>query len=67
MTKINYLKPSLDLYLKPSLNLYLKLGLNPYLKLSLNLYTRLSLNLNLLSVEEVDYVSTLLKPIPRIF
>jgi hypothetical protein len=35
-----------------------------YLKLSLDPYFKLSLNLNLLSVEEVDYASTLLKLIP---
>jgi len=37
-----------------------------YLKPSLNLYLKLSQDLNLLSVEEVDYASTLLKQIPRI-
>jgi len=46
---------------------YLKLNLNPYLKLNLNPYLKLSLDLNLLSVEEVDYASTLLKLIPRTF
>ena len=40
-----YLKPSLNLYLKPSLDFYLKL----------------SLDLNPSSIEEVDYISTLLK------
>jgi len=38
-----------------------------YLKLNLNPYLKLSLDLNLLSVEEVNYVSTLLKLIPRTF
>ena len=58
MTRADYLypKPSLDPYLKPSLD--------PYLKLSLDPYTKLSLDLNLLSVEEADYVSTPLKLIP---
>jgi len=46
---------------------YLKLNLNPYLKLNLNPYLKLSLDLNPLSVEEVDYTSTLLKLIPRTF
>ena len=59
MIKVNYLKPSLDLYLK--------LSLNPYLKLNLDLYLKLSLDFNPLSVEEVDYISTLLKLIPRTF
>jgi hypothetical protein len=60
MTGVNYpyLKLSLNLNLKPSLNLNLKLSLNPNLKLSLDP--------NLLSIKEVDYVSTLLKQIPRI-
>jgi hypothetical protein len=43
--------------------LHLKLSLDLYLKLSLNFYFKLSLNLNLLSVEEADYINTLLKPI----
>ena len=60
MMKVNY--P----YLKLSLNLNLKLSLNLNLKLSLNPNLKLSLDPNLLSVEEVDYVSTLLKQIPRI-
>jgi hypothetical protein len=47
-------------------HLYFKSSLDPYLKLSLDPYLKLSLNLNPLSVEEVDYVSTLLKLIPRI-
>jgi len=46
---------------------YLKLNLNPYLKLNLNPYLKLSLDLNPLSIEEVDYVSTLLKLIPQTF
>ncbi len=47
MTKVNY----------P----YLKLSLNPNLKLNLDPKLKLCLDLNLLSVEEVDYISTLLK------
>jgi len=46
---------------------HLKLSLNPYLKLNLNPYLKLSLDLNPLSVEEVDYVNTLLKLVPRTF
>ena len=53
--KINYFKPNLDFYLK--------LSLNPYSKLSLDFYFKLSLNFNLLSMEEVDYINTLLKRI----
>jgi hypothetical protein len=66
MTKVNYLylKPSLNTYPKPSLNTYLKPSLDPYLKPSLDPYLKLSLDLNLLSVEEVDHASTLLKLIP---
>ena len=40
---------------------YPKLSLDFYLKLSLDSYLKLSLNLSLLSIEEVDYTSTLLK------
>ena len=46
---------------------HLKLNLNPYLKLNLNPYLKLSLDLNLLNMEEINYASTLLKLIPRIF
>ena len=57
MIKMNYF------YFKPSLNLNFKLSLNFNPKLSLNLNFKLSLDLNLLSVEEVDHTSTLLKQI----
>ena len=40
---------------------YLKLSLNPNLKLNLDPNLKLNLDLNPLSIEEVDYASTLLK------
>ena len=52
MMRVNYL------YFKLSLNFNFKLSLGPNLKLSLDL--------SLLSIEEADYISTLLKQILQI-
>jgi hypothetical protein len=60
--KLFYPKLSLNLfYPKLSLNLNPKLSLNPNFKLSLDFNFKLSLNLSLLSIEEADYINTLLK------